>query len=92
MNKSIRAIVFGRVQGVYFRYYTRLEARRLHLTGWVANRVDGTVEVVAEGSENALEQFITFLHQGSPEAEVDGVQVIWQDATTEFSEFGVRRL
>ena len=92
MNKGIRAVVYGRVQGVYFRYYTRLEARRLDLTGWVANRMDGTVEVVAEGPESALHQMISFLHKGSPAAKVDKVTVVWQEASAHFTGFSVRRL
>src|SRR3972149_5737919 len=46
--ERLHATVFGRVQGVSFRFYTRDTATELDLTGWVANRYDGNVEVVAE--------------------------------------------
>ena len=51
MKKRLEAIVYGYVQGVYFRYYTKREAENLGLTGWVANRSDGAVQVVAEGDK-----------------------------------------
>lgn len=90
MGKRIEAIVYGLVQGVSFRYYTRREARRLGLTGWVANRIDGTVKVVADGPEINLQQMIGFLQKGPPAARVDEVQVVWQEASTEFNEFSIR--
>ena len=61
--KQLEAIVYGRVQGVSFRYYTRLEAQRLGVTGWVANQRNGTVRVVAQGQEAAVSAFIEFLHR-----------------------------
>jgi acylphosphatase len=88
--KRMTAIVYGRVQGVYFRDYTEREAIRLHVTGWVANQVDGTVKVVAEGSEAALMQLVEWLHTGSPWARVDGVDVEWSDAIDEFTRFRIR--
>ena len=90
--KRLEAIVHGRVQGVYFRYYTQREARQLGLAGWVANRLDGKVQVVAEGTEAALRQFVDFLWRGSPQAHVSQVEVNWLEATGEFSGFSVRRL
>lgn len=90
MGKRIEANVYGHVQGVSFRYYTRREARRLGLTGWVANHIDGTVKVVADGPEINLHQMIGFLQKGPPAARVDKVQVVWQEASTEFNEFSIR--
>lgn len=92
MNKRLEATVSGTVQGVSFRYYTRLEARRLGLTGWVANKYDGTVKVVAEGPENSLRKLAQFLLEGSPMARVDHVQKDWLEATDQFSNFTVRHL
>lgn len=88
--KRIEAVVYGRVQGVSFRYYTQREAGRLRLTGWVRNRRDGTVETVAEGPEAALQAFVNFLHRGSPSARVDRVALSWGVATGEFNQFSVR--
>jgi acylphosphatase len=70
-------VVRGRVQGVGFRYTTQHEARKLGLSGWVRNRVDGTVEVEAEGAPEALETFLSFLHRGPLGAHVDGVDAEW---------------
>ena len=73
--RAIRAVVYGRVQGVFFRAYTVEEAARLGLAGWVRNRRDGTVECFAQGPEGAIEEFIQFLHRGSPASRVDRVEV-----------------
>jgi acylphosphatase len=92
MKRRLEAVVFGYVQGVSFRYYTRREAERLRLSGWVANQYDGTVKVVAEGSEASLQELARFLLRGSPAARVDRVQADWLDATDEFPNFTVRLL
>lgn len=92
MNKRLEAVVFGYVQGVSFRYYTRREAVRLHLTGWVANQFDGTVKVVAEGPQDALQNLASFLLEGSPAARVDHVKADWLEATNKYSNFTVRYL
>lgn len=53
---AVHLLVTGRVQGVGFRWYVRVAARRLQLSGWVMNRKDGTVEIVAGGSEEKLDE------------------------------------
>ncbi len=88
--KRLSAIVYGRVQGVSFRHYTRLEAQRLGLVGWVANQPDGAVQVVAEGDKLPLEQLATFLQHGPAMAHVTQVAAQWQEATGEFSRFDIR--
>lgn len=89
--KRIMATIHGHVQGVYFRDHTEQEATRLAVTGWVANQPDGTVKVVAEGSETALTQLVDWLHTGSPMARVEWVAVEWSAATHEFTRFRIRR-
>ncbi len=86
----LHAIVHGIVQGVNFRYYTRLRAETLRLSGWVANRSDGTVEVVAEGPQSAVEALLAFLQQGPPAARVDYVETYWERPTGEFRGFRIR--
>jgi acylphosphatase len=86
----LEAVVSGMVQGVYFRHYTRQEASRLNLTGWVANQPDGTVKVVAEGDESNLISLLDFLHNGPPAARVESVQIIWSEAHGAHTEFRVR--
>ena len=89
-QKQLTAIVHGYVQGVSFRYYTQRAANRLGLTGWVANRRDGTVKAVVEGDEAALRQFLAFLHQGSPAARVARVEETWAEAEGDYQNFSVR--
>lgn len=90
MNKRIEAIVYGRVQGVGFRYAAYNRAIQLHLKGWVMNRPDGSVRVVAEGAERELAQLAAWLHEGPPAAHVELVDLDWLDATGEFSSFTIR--
>lgn len=85
----LHARVYGRVQGVNFRYYTRAEASARGLTGWVANRFDGSVEVVAEGEERSVRRFLQFLHTGPPAARVDRIETEWLAASGEFGYFRV---
>ncbi len=86
----LHAVVQGRVQGVFFRATTQREALARGLSGWVRNRWDGSVEVVAEGERRALEAFEIFLHEGPPGAQVTRVAVTYGAATGEFSGFHVR--
>ncbi len=90
-TERLHAVVHGLVQGVNFRYYTTLTAQALSLTGWVANRTDGTVEVVAEGPRPALDQLLGFLHHGPSHADVERVDAEWLAATGEFARFQVLR-
>ena len=71
-----RLYITGRVQGVAFRTSTVTIARALGLAGWVANRVDGSVEVVAEGDETEVAALVRWCHRGPPTARVDYVEVI----------------
>lgn len=65
--------VVGRVQGVGFRWFTRVVARRLQLAGWVRNLPDGSVEVAASGREEKLEELRRLLEKGPDGAVVSGV-------------------
>ena len=87
---QLTAIVHGYVQGVSFRYYTHRTANRLGVTGWVANQLDGTVKVVAEGDEAILQMLLDFLREGSPAARVQRVDVSWAEAAKAFPNFSVR--
>lgn len=69
-----RFLVFGKVQGVYFRHSTRLEARRLLLRGIARNLPDGCVEVLAQGPAVAVEALRAWLHRGPAQARVDEVR------------------
>ncbi|MGE5593038.1 MAG: acylphosphatase [Betaproteobacteria bacterium] len=82
--------VTGRVQGVGFRGFAQRHAMALGLCGWIKNRYDGAVEVVAEGERYRIERFIALLREGPPWARVDGVEVRWCEYHGEFSSFRVR--
>jgi len=89
---KVRAHVFisGRVQGVFFRYETRLRAIRNNVTGWIRNLPDGRVEAVFEGERENVEAMINFCHRGPPGAIVKKVEVIWENPTGEFRGFQIR--
>jgi len=82
-------IISGRVQGVTFRDTTKRKADSLGITGWVMNRHDGTVEVVAEGTPQNMKQFINYLGDGPPAAQVNNIREINEQATGEFETFTV---
>jgi len=84
------AIVEGRVQMVFFRYSTCREAARLGVTGWVMNRPEGSVELVAEGPKKAVDALIKWCHAGPPNAEVTNVKVTEEPYTGEFKSFDPR--
>lgn len=65
--------VYGRVQGVGFRYFTWRQAQKLGVYGTVRNCLDGSVEVIAQGTPEAVAQLSTWLHQGPPSANVERV-------------------
>ncbi|WP_386692777.1 MULTISPECIES: acylphosphatase [unclassified Lonepinella] len=65
--------VYGRVQGVAFRFYTLLQARKLGVGGYVKNLSDGSVFTVIEGSTEQLNAMREWLQQGSPSAKVSRV-------------------
>lgn len=70
-----RYVVTGRVQGVGFRWHVEREARVLGLSGWVRNRADGSVEVLAAGTNDQLNLLYDKLKQGPRAARVDDVEV-----------------
>ena len=68
-----RFVVYGRVQGVGFRYFTWKEAERIGIKGTVRNCVDGRVEIVAEGNDDQLQDFYNWLKVGPRAASVERV-------------------
>ncbi|MCS7224135.1 MAG: acylphosphatase [Armatimonadetes bacterium] len=90
-QKRVRVLINGIVQGVGFRYFVIRKARSLGgITGFVRNLRSGGVEVVAEGSPEALEKLIQALHQGPPGAVVESVAVEWGEPTGSFRDFELR--
>lgn len=90
--KNVRASirVKGRVQGVFFRQFTRETAQLHGVTGWVRNLQNGDVEAVIEGPELAVREVVSWCRKGPSAARVDELLVDWNPASGEFSGFSVR--
>jgi len=73
-EQRLHIVVYGKVQGVYFRSYTQAEGNRLGVKGWVKNRADGAVEVVVEGEPDKVAQMLAWLKEGSPGSQVQKVE------------------
>jgi acylphosphatase len=74
-GKSYHIILKGRVQGVGFRYHTRSTAQAYEIKGWVRNKADGSVEIEAQGEEENMQQFLSWLKGGPQLARVDHIQI-----------------
>lgn len=88
-NTRVRLIVKGRVQGVWFRDSTRQKANELGVYGWVKNRFDGNVEVVAEGNEQDVTELTAWCYEGPPYAMVTGVDKAQEEYLGEFDSFDI---
>ena len=84
------ATVFGRVQGVGFRYFVLRHATALGLRGWVANTPAGGVRCVAEGPRDQLERLLERIGVGPESATVERVSEAWMPATGALGSFEVR--
>jgi acylphosphatase len=89
-ESRIEVVVTGYVQGVGYRFYTQRQASALGLRGYVRNRPDERVEVVAEGPRASLERLIEALRRGPSDADVQDVTVRWQPPQHEFTRFTIR--
>ena len=83
-------LVFGRVQGVGFRYFTWQEAKKLGLKGSVRNRIDGSVEVIAQGDEIQMADFEVWLNKGPKTAKMERV-LVFEQAEIKMSSFSIVR-
>jgi acylphosphatase len=90
MNEKVtrRLVARGRVQGVWFREGMRQEAARLGITGWVRNRMDGSVEAVVQGSADAVETILAWARRGPEAAHVASLEVT--DAAGDYASFEKR--
>jgi acylphosphatase len=89
-QSGLLAIVKGRVQGVGFRAFVHRQATALELTGFVRNRWDNTVEVLAEGYLAQLEKMQAALERGPTGSNVTAVETTWIPATGKFTDFEVK--
>jgi len=89
LHLRVRILISGLVQGVFFRREIADLARKRDINGWVRNLNDGSVEVVAEGDKEELDQLIHFCRIGPPRARVKNVEIDWSDFTGEFRGFRI---
>lgn len=85
----MRVLFSGRVQGVGFRYTTRHTAEHYQVTGFVRNCFDGDVELVAEGEQDELINFLNGVRNSSAGRHISSEKVTWLPATGEFETFGI---
>jgi len=90
MAELLHIVVRGHVQGVGYRYFTTQQARALGISGWVRNREDGTVELLARVPPAARRRFLAALRRGPPASAVDAVEVTPGDAAQAPQEPGFR--
>ncbi len=90
MKKRVHLYISGRVQGVFFRAFTKERADFYGITGWVRNLPDGRVEALGEGDEEILKEWIKDLWEGPPLADVKDIKEEWSEAKNEFIEFEIR--
>jgi len=92
MKEKVRAriVVTGRVQGVFFRSNTAEKARELGIFGWVKNLEDGGVEAIFEGEKENVEKIIEWVRKGPILANVNKVEIEWEDYESEFENFEIK--
>jgi acylphosphatase len=88
--KSLTINIFGLVQGVGFRYYTKKKAEELNIVGTVENLNDGTVMIQASGSEGAMLSFLKWCHKGPPTGRVDKLHYFENDGI-DLDGFSIKR-
>ena len=92
MTARLHLVIRGRVQGVFYRASAQKEAEALGLHGWVRNRPDGSVELLAEGPKEDLERLVTWCRRGPEHAQVQSVETLEPlPGDGELTPFHVRR-
>ena len=89
LKARVHIIVSGRVQRVYFRGYTKDEAQKHNINGWVRNLPDGRVEAVFEGKKEDIEDLIESVNKGPSYAKVENINIHWEDFKGEFTDFQI---
>lgn len=87
---TVNLIVKGKVQGVFFRAEAKENADKLGITGWVKNREDGNVEIMAKGAQHAVDAFIQWCKTGPKRANVNDV-IVTPLHIEDFSSFEIIR-
>ncbi|MEI6181657.1 MAG: acylphosphatase [Chloroflexales bacterium] len=82
-------LISGKVQGVDFRAYARDRARQAGVEGWVRNLTDGRVEAIFEGIRPAVQRLVSWCYSGPTHAEVEKVEVTWEEPTGKEGGFSI---
>jgi len=90
MNRRVRVVVTGIVQGVNFRRYTQMTASGLNVNGWVRNLPTGAVEGCFEGEKGAVDALLEWCRNGPPAGRVDTLEIEEEPFTGEFDSFTIR--
>lgn len=90
MLKTYHLLITGKVQGVFYRAFAQRAAHELHISGYAKNTPDGKVEITAQGTEQALKEFIQRCRQGPPRANVKTVNVTQLNTEEEYANFTTR--
>jgi acylphosphatase len=90
MKTRVKVSVSGRVQGVFFRAFTKESALRHDVSGWVRNLPKGGVEAILEGDDERVKQVLNDLNRGPPYSRVENVDILIEDYNGEFTSFEIR--
>ena len=90
MYKRIKLTISGKVQGVFYRAYTKEKALEIGVTGWVKNNTNNTVSVTIEGEKKKVEEMIIHCKKGSPQSNVTDIKIAEEPFQNEFSTFIIR--
>lgn len=82
-------VITGKVQGVFFRAYTKDAAEKYMISGWVRNKRDGTVEAVIKGEKENIQQMMQWFHTGSPASSVKKIIMEDQKSLSDFTDFDI---
>ena len=88
--KRVYVRIFGRVQGVFFRFNTKKLADKLGIKGWVRNREDGSVEAVFEGKDENVDKIVEWCKRGPTLAKVERIEVKEEKYEGEFKDFEIK--
>jgi acylphosphatase len=89
MKKKVYIIIYGKVQGVWFRLNTKNKADELGICGWVKNTEDGKVEAVFEGDENKITEIIEWCSKGPSKARVSKIEIFKKNYAKEYDDFSI---
>jgi acylphosphatase len=88
-NRTMHIVVEGHVQGVGFRYFVQEKANYLSISGWVRNRYNGSVEILAQGNSEQLQQLLDAVHTGPSRSIVLSVKYDWETDRPAYSQFSM---